>query len=380
MIQLAKKDSKKKEICCLKCGEGNKLNFYSSRNEQYGFFGYIPWCKNCIEEIYAKYFIKYSSVRVAIIYMCRVINIPFYSVLCSSAIKEAENRNWTVRQAYIKQILGLGVHNRYSTEFDGGECAYIIENPNIDMCLNTNLKNDNETTTTEGENNNIINTNTESLSNQDEEIKKDIIRLVGYDPFDGYSVFDQKFLYNELISYLDEDTLDDSFKLSQVVQIVNNNNQIRNIDLVIAQSTSNVADIMQNETKINALTKSKASIVSNTDKIAKENGISVKNRGDKRAGKSTLTHIMKEYRELGFKNAEQDYYDQKKAYGMKLVADISNKSILEQLQFDENDVHDMFFMQRQLVQELQEKILDVEEENRQLHEKISKDRTIDIGE
>ena len=89
---------------------------------------------------------------------------------------------------------------------------------------------------------------------------------------------------------------------------------------------------------------------------------------------------MKEYRELGFKDAEQDYYDQCQAYGMKLVADISNKSILEQLQFDENDIHDMFFMQRQLVQELQEKILGVEEENRQLHEKITEDRIIDTGE
>ena len=80
---------------------------------------------------------------------------------------------------------------------------------------------------------------------------------------------------------------------------------------------------------------------------------------------------MKNYRELGFEDAEQDYYDQKKANGMKLVADISNKSILEQLQFDENDINDMFFTQRQLIEQLNQKVLELEEENRQLYVKLS---------
>lgn len=56
---------------------------------------------------------------------------------------------------------------------------------------------------------------------------------------------------------------------------------------------------------------------------------------------------------------------------MKLVADISNKSILEQLQFDENDINDMFFTQRQLIEQLNQKVLELEEENRQLYVKLS---------
>ena len=96
----------------------------------------------------------------------------------------------------------------------------------------------------------------------------------------------------------------------------------------------------------------------------------MKNRGDKSAGKSTLTYIMRDYRELGFEDAEQDYYDQNKARGMKAVADISNKNILEQLQLDENDANDMLIQQRQLLQELQERVDDLEEENRQLHVEI----------
>jgi len=77
--------------------------------------------------------------------------------------------------------------------------------------------------------------------------------------------------------------------------------------------------------------------------------------------------MMKNLRELGFEDAEHDYYDHMKAKGMKVTADISNKSILEQLQFDENDYVSMLKEQKEIIQRLQEKIDDIEEENRQLH-------------
>jgi len=210
------------------------------------------------------------------------------------------------------------------------------------------------------------------LTEQDIQVKNDVIRLVGYDPFGGYSNFDQKFLYNELIAYLDEDLLDDAFKLSQILQLVNNNNQIRKIDLVISSLSNDTKTLISNQGEIKSLTDTKNKIVTSTDKIAKENSISVKNRGDKSAGKSTLSYLMKQYRELNFEDAEQDYYDQNKAYGMKITTDISNKSLLEQLQLDENDYTDMINTQRQLVQEFQSRIEDLEEENRQLNVLIDK--------
>ena len=55
-----------------------------------------------------------------------------------------------------------------------------------------------------------------------------------------------------------------------------------------------------------------------------------------------------------------------------MVADVSNKSILEQLQFDENDNNDMLVHQRELIQNLQQRVDDLEEENRQLYVKIGK--------
>ncbi len=198
-----------------------------------------------------------------------------------------------------------------------------------------------------------------------ETVKQDVIKMVGYDVFGSATKDDQKYLYNDLISYLDEETLEDSFKLSVVIQIVQNNNQIRKIDDAISNG-----DLKTDPKLIRDLSEIKQKIVSNNDKLAKENAISVKNRGDKSAGRSTLTYMLKQYRELNFDDAEVDYYDQLKAYGMKVCADVSNKSLLDQLSFDENDYIDIINTQRELVQEHSERIADLEEENRILHKKI----------
>jgi hypothetical protein len=285
-------------------------------------------------------------------------DIPFSDSDFEGTLKQLVNdKNQHPMKVYMTKVNSLGSFNNNLAGFDPKFIFADTSNRDeINKALENEVKN--------------LEVNIQ-LTEQDREVKQDVIRLIGYDPFAGYSNFDQKFLYNELIPYLDEDTLDDAFKLSQILQLVNNNNQIRKIDLVIANMSNDTKSLLANQGEIKSLTATKKNIVDNTDKIAKENSISVKNRGDKTAGKSTLTYLMKNYRELGFEDAEQDYYDQKKAHGMKLVADISNRSILEQLQFDENDMNDIFLNQRQMLQNLQTKILDTEEENRQLHEKIS---------
>lgn len=85
--------------------------------------------------------------------------------------------------------------------------------------------------------------------------------------------------------------------------------------------------------------------------------------------------MMDYLRELNFEDAEVDYYDQKKAYGMQVTADISMRAMNEQIQFDENDINEIIIEQRKLVKDMEQKILDLEEENRQLHVKINEYKT-----
>ena len=55
---------------------------------------------------------------------------------------------------------------------------------------------------------------------------------------------------------------------------------------------------------------------------------------------------------------------------MKQVADISNKSIIQQLMLNENDYVDMIKDQKQLIQDLDDKSIKLEEDNRLLKLKL----------
>lgn len=338
-------------IKCTKCGEEKPLiGYWKSYSPLHENTGYVPTCKTCIYAMYSDFIKKGLSKKDSFIEICKLLDKPFINNVFENVIKSNENET-------PEKLLGEFFKQVHMQQWRK-KGFYRFEDSEIEKKDTTNMAKE-----------------IKELSKEDILVKEDVIRLMGYDPFDGYGLFDQKFLYNELMPYLDEDTIDDSFKLSQIIQIVNNNNQVRKIDLAINQMSSNIADLIKNQTDIKSATAIKNQIVTSNDKIAKENSISVKNRGDKSAGKSTLTYLMRNYRELGFQDAEQDYYDENKAKGMQMVADISNKSIIQQLQLDENDINDMLFTQRQLIQELQSKVDDLEEENRQLYVQITELKT-----
>ena len=66
-----------------------------------------------------------------------------------------------------------------------------------------------------------------------------------------------------------------------------------------------------------------------------------------------------------------DYYDQMKSLGMQRAADISMKAMCEQMQFDENDINEIIMEQRNMIKDMEHKILDLEEENRLLNIAVS---------
>lgn len=170
-------------------------------------------------------------------------------------------------------------------------------------------------------------------SEQDIKNKEYAIEVVGYDPFEDYPDENRRFLFNSLSPYLeDDDNVEDAYKLSQILQIIKNNFQIDTCDKKMSQ-----LDPLKDAESIKTLSDIKNKLVQSNDKIAKENEISVKNRSNKDAGKSTLTYLMRDLREKDFDKAEADYYDQLKSEGTRWAVEISQKAMLDHCIFDEND-------------------------------------------
>jgi len=315
-------------------------------------FGKIPICKNCIDNIYINYYTRSQNTKWSVYKMCERLDIPFINNIYDGAMKEKDNDWQKVFGAYIKTFNSFASKNKWEANFD------LSEEVELDF-----------TPTSECDIKGITN----KLSNADKRAKRDVENQLGYDPFDGYSETDQKFLYNELINYLDEETVEDAFKVSQIIQICANNNQINKYNYIISQYSSDPKILMENTDKLKSLNSLIKDIVMNNDKIAKENGVSEKNKTNKSQNKSTLAGKMKYLSSLNFDEVEVDFYNQKKAYGMQVASEISLKAIAEQIRFDDNDANEIITYQRDLIKTMENKISELKEELRVYAMKCNKE-------
>jgi hypothetical protein len=184
--------------------------------------------------------------------------------------------------------------------------------------------------------------------------KRDIIRLIGYDPFANYPVEqDLPVLYAQLISFIDEETKNDGMKMNAVIQIVQAFNQIQKLNDAINELSSDTKKLNNNNGTIKQHADTISKLLSGANALAKDNGISVNFNNSKSKGQNTLTGKMKELDLIGFRDAKINMYDIDYCMGMQQVANISAKSQVDQIGFDENVLNTIGNIRRELVDDLQ---------------------------
>lgn len=323
---------------CTRCGATFDLqtgHFYKTPSELYkNNNGYYPVCISCLKERLKELSNRYGERR-AITVLCHYLDIPFYYSLYDSMIKKTDNFSIGT---YVRQM-----NNRQYSNKTFVNTLNDLKELSIDAEKFEEIKE-------------------EKWKASEHRNKNNVIEIIGYDPFEGYNENQRRFLFNDIINYLQEDGIeDDTYKISQITQLVNNNYQISELNREI-----NNLNPVANMDDYESLSGIKKQLVDSNNKIAKENGISVINRKDQTAGRSTLTYHMKYMRQLGIEEAEANYYDQLKSEGTQWAATMSLKAIRENGFFDENDSHDITEYQYNLIQKLQAQVDDLEEEKRLL--------------
>lgn len=341
--KIARQEKEAKQLSCVKCGRTglDPDKFYKSANSRMWIAtDKRPlFCRECISSEFRELSDKYGE-RKAAIAICALLDLPFNPDLYQDIINK---NNVFLMSMYISRLNGPQYAKRsfMSSIVDGslGVSADEVEKVKEKRWNAAEKKN-----------------------------MEEVLSIIGYDPFDGYSSDDRRFLFSDLIKYFDDDTVEDAYKLSQIIQIVNNNNQIRRCDYLI-----NTLNPTRNADDIRNLNTMKKDLVANNDKIAKENEISVKNRSNKDVGRSTLTYLMKDLREKDFKEAEANYYDQLRSEGTLWAVEMSNRAIKQNAMFDENDKEEILETQRELIQKLQAELDEEKEKNRLLRLEITAD-------
>lgn len=327
------------EYVCPHCGESKKrTSFYVSSDPAVSIGVAFP-CKECAEKIARSYSPKsgkfgdvtLSSLKNALCYLDK----PFLQVLYDASHKEVHDesleRNKTnLWAAYIKnvQIKQYRTMRWKDGDFEGGHSDEKASEASVDEYI------------------------APDVAEELERNRRDVVRLVGYDPFEKEQLEDKPLLYAQTVGYLDmSGNNDDAMRTSSVITIVRGFLQIQKLDDMIAQAMINAAKTGSSG-EIKAYLDAKQKISSTISQLAEQNCISLKHNKNNTKGENTWTGKVRIMKEMNLREAEVNIFDAETATGLAQVADISNASILKQISLDENDYVQMLTEQKKMIEKL----------------------------
>lgn len=206
----------------------------------------------------------------------------------------------------------------------------------------------------------------QEMLEQFEKNKNDVLRLLGYLPFEKEKLADQPFLYSQLIGFLDSDENgnDDMMRTSSIISIVRGFLQINQIDDMVADLVQDPRNAEKNIATVKALQEMKKNITMNVTKLAEQSCISLKNSKNSIKGENTWTGKLKKIKDLNLRGSEVNGFDIDTCRGMRQVQEISDASIMKQLALDESEWSDMVAEMRVMNQELRQERDQYKEINR----------------
>ena len=340
---------------CMNCGVNGKVSkFYRSNNSTHIHNScFVPYCKDCLEKFYQEYYKKTGRSDLAMYYLCRKADIFYSTKVFNGAESTSLKLNQSIVSSYFRLLNSIKDNAGFKDNF----------NDSADF-LDLEILEDKYRTGKIGSGNDkteIISPDT--FTDEDEINKKDCIKALGYDPFFDNEKSEQKFLYNTLLPFLDDATLEDAFKLPIVIELVKSLGQVEKLNKTFNSMMASTEKKKKNASKISSLIASKDKLYRSILAMAKDNGISVNHALNKSQGAGTLSKIVKDLDEIGFRDSKINLFDIETSESMKQVSDISNKSLMEQINLQDSELWDM-------IGELRETRINLDKKVDELTEKL----------
>lgn len=321
---------------CSCCGKEKTLDqFYISNSKLHNFNHRFPTCKECVWALYEETLEKSQrDEKIAIFRMCQLMGVVFLENIYESSLEERNDKlargmkNSSIFKLYMKNINSLPQYD--DMEFlDGKQFTEeeLAERKQIRLRGN--------------------------LTERDLQNQETTIARLGYDPFEEEPIEDRKYLFNVLVDYLDDSILEDNFLLNSIISIVKSQRQVAKLDAQISSIINDPERMANNMSAVKSLVEAKKNISNAMLKTAEDNGISAKYNTTKSKGQGTLSGILGRLNDIGFESAKINMFDIETSKSLRQIADISNKSIIEQLNLDDSEWSSMVAEQRHLLTDLQ---------------------------
>lgn len=360
-------------LCCDILKDKNKFYVSTDPNNKTGV---TPICIECSRKIALrvdKNGEEHEPTKESVCEALKLLNKPFIYSLWDSSIQESENlvagkvkhNPWT---AYIKNVAMKNYIGMTWEDSDMFKEKVVYEDEKTpQMIIEEHAGQD---------------TYDDFMKN-----KKDVIRLLNYDPFEQEAVSDQPFLYSQLLGLLDSggDENDDMMRNASAIAIVRGFLQISKIDNNISQLMSDYKSLDKNSATIKSLQDAKSKVSAVVTSLAKESCISLLNNKNAKKGENTWTGKIKKIKDLNLRDGRVNGFDIATCKGMQQVQEISDASIMKQLALDESDWSDMVAEMRKDNQDLRKERDSYKEINRiLLQENLDlkdyiEEQNIDIG-
>lgn len=351
---------------CTKCGKIlADSNFYSSNSKLHTYTGRVALCKDCLTNFYVGFLEETNDIRVSIYKLCELVDFVYLENIYESSLTEAGwNKNFTIVEngleiwkKYIKTINSLRNYKGYA--FEHGDKIGFDKKEDVNE---EDIVKDNLTVSCHKE----LSEEEIEQKVRDKQNKEDIIRIIGYDPFENELEEDKSKMYAKLINMLDEDSQNDELKNSAIISIIKGQNQENKINDVITSLSSDTKSIKDNIGTIKSLTDTKEKLNKSLLALAKDNKISDLYSGHKTVGANTLTGMVKKLKEIDLKEAQVNLFDIQTSLGMLQTARLSAQAQVENLNFGDDDLVDMVKFQRGKLDFYEQEYSKLKEENRKL--------------
>ncbi len=338
---------------CYKCGKVTDRpmgKFYKTNSKLWeGNDYYFPICIDCLNDMLKEYVKRYDA-RTAMMLICHYMDIPFSNTMFDSM--NMSGKDLTVG-AYSRLINNI--------QFTGK------------TFVNTLLDGELSKDRTE-----IQDARETKWSEADLKNKQYVISALGYDPYedDSYLDEDRKFLFNTLSGYLTDEVLEDPHRTQSAVNMMPTILQRNKVDKLIN------ADLLSRApANLKQYTDAKVALDRTMSTIANENGFSVKGAGKAGRGSSAITQIMRNMEDDGFADCKVNVVNSKIAEAYQQVADISNRSLMNQLNWQDDDYARMVATQRDMIRRydlIQSKLIEEARQLRAIASDLSKNSKIKL--
>ena len=339
-----------KHVCSC-CGRPlNIKEFYVTYNwtnfdmvDERGSF-HMPICKECCNKLFGYIYAKVANknVELAMQQTCAQLNL-YWEVDAFYLVKdkyEVSGRKGTLLGNYIKFIN----ENHCGKTFM--DSPFLVDEQYNSATRVVEMRKDEAPFDWE----------TEDARN-----KQQVLKMVGYDPFEYYSDDDKKVLYKDLLNILEDGMENDLVKFQAGIQIVQSFFKIRQLnkkEFDMQQANADLSDLK-------AVADLRAKELAAISKFSSDNGFSERYATAKAKGENTFTGILKKMDEKKFEDALLNRYDIETSETIQQAADASVKAIFKQLSLSESDVW-------KTCQEQMEELIKLRKENNRLNEEMRK--------